>query len=537
MGIASLLAAIDGCTADVAGLCDNGDCIEPVDGGADVLAPDNRHDGDVSAADGSGDASFADGSSDASDSGDATPVCDTTIGPQTNDCVNSEEIAVYVAPNGDDTTGTGTKANPFATVGKATNAAKSAKKSVVLACGGTYTSTIALTIADDGTKIYGGLTCPGDAGAGWTYTGAKAIVAPTTRGYALSITGLTTGMTIEDFEFDALDGDPAKPGDSSIAVLVDTSQTVVFRRVIMTAGAGVNGKDGDPGSNYTAVKASPGNSAVSAIGATSVSCACKRTDPLRGPSVGASGGNGGAQVTDGGDGLPDLSGSPPNDGKGGAGEKFNGNSCTIGDRGASGPAKAGGQGATSRGALASGGWSTAAASGADGIDGTVAQGGGGGGGALDLEPPASSGGGGAGGCGGCGGGGGQGGKAGGSSFALAYIASGITLDGCTLKSGTAGAGGKGGDGQVGQLGGDRGGGNINGCPGGVGGTGGAGGGGGGGAGGNSVAIAYSGTAPKEIGTNTKDSAPSGGTGGAPGSGGATAATKGADGLFGPAKPL
>ena len=81
----------------------------------------------------------------------------------------------------------------------------------------TYAEAVTLSAAQ-AASLYGGLTCPGDAGGGWTYAGVgmRAVVAPQSTGVALSITGTTAALTIEDVEFDALAANASQLGSSSI---------------------------------------------------------------------------------------------------------------------------------------------------------------------------------------------------------------------------------------------------------------------------------------------------------------------------------
>ena len=81
-----------------------------------------------------------------------------TDDPSADACVVSDTTGVFVAPTGSDTTGTGTKEAPFATVGKAVTTALTGKKRVY-ACLGTYSEQVSLTGTDDGLTVYGGLDC------------------------------------------------------------------------------------------------------------------------------------------------------------------------------------------------------------------------------------------------------------------------------------------------------------------------------------------------------------------------------------------
>ena len=456
--------------------------------------------------------------------------CDPAKTPHDAPCVIADAYGVFVAPTGNDTAA-GTMSAPFKTITHAIAAAKQASKRVY-ACAATYPEQVVLAAATDGVSLYGGLACPTvspvtdagatdaaldgagpladgggdassdaatDAGAAapWSYTGGKAIVAPAAAGYALKIDTLASAVTIEDFELDALPA--ASAGASSVAALVNAAQKATLHRVKILAGNGVPGSMGTAITGTIATTSS-GMAATSDVGGATVSCSCANA----GATTGGSGGN--ADTTapgSGAAGTPALGG-----GAGGTGSIV---MCTDGSAGAMAPAGVGGAGATSPATVSAAGWTgTAGANGGAGVPG---QGGGGGGGGLKA---AAHGGGGSGACGGCGGAGGPGGMSGGSSVALLSVASTLTLDACTVVSANGGDGGGGASGQAGGSGGAGAAGDVKGCNGAAGGTGGSGGGGGGGAGGDSIAVAYTGTAPMQINATatTTGNAGKGGVGGA-----------------------
>src|SRR5580700_5827943 len=97
--------------------------------------------------------------------------CDPSATPQGNPCVISEAYGVFVAPmadGGNDTTGSGTRAHPYATLGAAIPRAAAAHLRVY-ACGAIYPEAVLISAgtSTDGVAIYGGLECPtvGDGGA------------------------------------------------------------------------------------------------------------------------------------------------------------------------------------------------------------------------------------------------------------------------------------------------------------------------------------------------------------------------------------
>jgi hypothetical protein len=466
------------------------------------------------------------------DGGDVSSPCDTTQDPANEPCLVSGAYGVFVSPSGSDTTGDGSQAMPYATVGKGLDAAKAAGKQVFV-CAGTYDEHVVIDAARDGVGVHGGFSC-----ADWSYAKTNVVrVAPHDPGPALRVDALSTGTAVSDLELDAVDAQT--PGDSSIAVLVNASHGVVFRRVTMKSGNGADGAAGADGasmSNYDVnlMPSDPkiaGNNATTFTGATAQTCTGLCTNANGLTSMGGAGANYGSRQP-GGNGGPAIPENPPgqtprHDGAGGApgfGTQFG--IAGDGDPGASAADGQGGAAAQSYGTLSSVGWTPS--NGQPGVAGGPGQGGGGGGGAYDNGNGV---GGGGGGCGGCGGSAGQGGQGGGGSFALVSVASDVLLDTCTLAAGNGGAGGKGGAGQVGQQGGVGGTStNPDSGKGGPGGAGGAGGGGGGGTGGVSIAVAYTASAPS-VAHGTSATVGNPGHGGAGGTG-TTATNAGAPGLDG-----
>lgn len=168
-------------------------------------------------------------------------------GPNSNPCIISETYGVFVSPGGNDLNA-GTELSPVQTIGHAMDLARGATNRV-FACGsaGSYGEILTVGPSRDGVTVYGGLDCTTSA-SHWTYNAAdKATLAPAANS-ALLVSGLTTGVTFEDFVF--VSADASTPGASSIAVFVSNAQNVAFHRVAMTAGnatapgaAGASGGD------------------------------------------------------------------------------------------------------------------------------------------------------------------------------------------------------------------------------------------------------------------------------------------------------
>jgi hypothetical protein len=453
---------------------------------------------------------------------DSPPTCDGDAGrsPTDNPCIVSERFGIFVSPGGSDATGAGTRSAPFQTINRGLQAAKRETMRVfVCDTGAGFIEPVAIDATLDGLAVYGGFEC-----AGWTLVaGARTRVHPPV-GPALAITGVTIGVTFENFELQAAN---AAEGASSIAVHVQSSLQVFFRNTRMLAGKGgpghvgadgIVGQDGEPtGANQRGKPAFCAPPMASQSGGIAVPGAC-----------GSKGGNGGACDTvlgslPGENGIPQDGVDPPNQANGGTNwiHDLFGRNGSDGVAGASGAVNAKG------GTFSAAGY-TLPAPGSDGTDGHVAQGGGGGScGEPDSTCVGASGG--AGGLGGCGGQRGNGGGAGGASIALFSWMSGITLHQCEIVSADGGSGGNGGNGALGGVGsagaiGGSGNGDsdagltfVRGGSGGAGGHGGPGGGGAGGNGGPTYGIVYAGGRPAQMGGTTVMR----GIGGAKGVGGAT----------------
>jgi len=418
-------------------------------------------------------------------------VCSPDATPMSESCVISSAEGVFVAPpasGGSDLTGTGSRAAPYATI---QNGITKASGKRVYVCAAMYAEQLVVKTVDDGVQIYGGLACPESTDAGahdaaaaaWSYTGALAVVAPTAPGNALLLQQLAIGAHFEDMAFEAVAA--VAPGASSVAVLVEGSTGVSFRRVTGKSAAAATGVAGGAAASNACASSLAGASNAGDIGGVGATCTC----PVTGAT--STGGYGKPRPTtvnanQTGSSVPatmPLLGAP-----GISAVLVGASDCTAGNVGAPGSGgKPGAAGAL--GTLAATGW-TGELAGAGGA-GLPGQGGGGGGSGVV--------GGAAGGIGGCGGNGGPGGAGGGASLAFAIVTSEVSFSSVMLVSGAGGAGGLGGAGLVGQAGGPGGvavpASPLDSCPGGTGGAGGGGGGGGGGMGGPSAGIGWVGTAP------------------------------------------
>src|SRR6478736_3942086 len=377
-------------------------------GGRDGAGGGNGGDG------GTGDS--AGNAGDAGAGGEHSPPCDPTLSPSAEACLVSNEFAVFADPAGKES-GMGTKASPVNTIAKALQLAGENK--IVIACNATFDEQVKIA---GSARIYGGFACPGSASP-WTYeAGKRAKVAPTARGFALSVAAGAAVVDIEDVEFDAKDGVDA--GESSIAAFVKESTSVALRRVKLVAGKGVDGADGVRVDVVFPTQGDlNGKAATGDIGGNPTLQMCAAGGSTRG---GRGGEAGGSSATSGGPGAPDLGA-----GAGGIVTKAC-NSGGGGGDGANAPPQPPSPGAAKVGTISPTGWS--GIPGTDGTPGIPGQGGGGGAGA------GTSGGGGGGGAGGAGGG-----AAGGISVGIAYQGTAPTPDAATTitvgMSGTKGLGG------------------------------------------------------------------------------------------------
>ncbi len=229
----------------------------PADGGVDDVFSesavlDDGSDGsiaDASTESGAAGAARADGSS-ADAIADAL-VCDPTKEPKDAPCLVDDAYGVFVAPpasGGDDVQGDGSKATPFATIGKALSNTNG--KAHIYVCDAAYPEQVTVTIP---VSLHGGFLCPRtDAGSAWSYVGSVARIVSPQQDYALMLSGVNGAAdAISDMELAAPDRatqeqDPSGNGKSSVAAVINYS-IVTFRRVLLVAGRGADGRSGNDG--------------------------------------------------------------------------------------------------------------------------------------------------------------------------------------------------------------------------------------------------------------------------------------------------
>lgn len=426
-----------------------------------------------------GDAAGNEGGIDTGTDGPVVPPgCKPELDPKDSAPCVVDSYGVFVDGSNGIDANPGTKAAPVKTFAAAL--AKLGTLQRIYACEGTYAEHVKLT---RGVSIYGGFAC-----GSWSYSGAKARIAPNDVGFALHVAGVTTPIAIADLEIVAQPGTKVAP--SSIAVFVAKTTGATLRRVDVQA---ANGMTGDPGA--VAADAEPGtttspsingNPGDNTVGGAANICTCS----TGGTTKGGRGGDTGGVAPNGTDGEPKY--VPSTLGTGTAGTRASCEGTSAGGQRGSDAPPASDAASPSLGTLSETGWQVG--DGDSGKNGAPGQGGGGGG-SYGTGTPAVNGGGGGGACGGCGGGGGGGGKGGGSSAAILLLDSVVRIDASKLASGDAGDGGAGITGKGGGGGGMKGNGGNGACQGGLGGTGGTGGAGAGGSGGISAGILHKGTAP------------------------------------------
>jgi hypothetical protein len=449
------------------------------------------------------------------------------------------EGCVYVSAStgsDDDASANGTRFKPYATIGKAIQAAAANNIPGVCVSGEIYNEQVTLV---SGVSLYGGFDHLDNEFAfrrkeGITTTiraKGTVIIAP-----KIDVETHVEGLTI------IADKNSETPGESTYGIrLLGGAGRLWVRWNDITVGDGNDGIDGE--SPAQAPKASDGVTGQEGCDA------CSGNGTGAPPPVceipGGKGGDGGykeASGTKGGDGSSGAVGG--GGGKAvscissGDGGKTGGNATTPGENG--GP---GGPGAN-LGTLSEQFYTPA--SGKDGVKGGNGASGGGGGGGGGSEKflglfcnPDKGGGGGSGGCGGLGGLPGKGGMGGGGSFGIFVVGGQVDVDKNQITVGKGGKGGKGGNGATGQQGGNGGSGGPGkdnsgaGGPGGSGSPGGSGGPGGGGGGGPSACVAHA------AGVNiTGKGFCTSGTPGFGGPGGTNSAgLKGADGEVGLSSPV
>ncbi|HET9955642.1 MAG TPA: hypothetical protein VFQ61_14105 [Polyangiaceae bacterium] len=434
--------------------------------------------------------------------------CDTQASPSAAPCLVDERYGVFVAPEGDDELGDGSRSAPFGSLQHALEVAVRVQRSRVFACAtaGAFEEALAVDEALDGAALYGGFSCDD-----WSRVEQRTRV-ESPESWGARSEGLRRGFTAEDIEWvaaDAAQSTAEGTAESSVALWVLESKGIVLRRVRLQAGAGGDGAPGEAGQSGR-----DGAPAPDALSGQDADCSEAAPTsqiggewPAEAVACGSSGGAGGqafkSAVADGNrgsDGVPRTHVTPANEHNAGDGATEVAQNAGSGRQGSNGDRGEPGAAAEELGIFTLEGYEPA--SGVPGTPGYAGQGGGGGGASKgDGSCLGASGGGG--GMGGCGGNPGTGGGGGGASIAVLSWNSSIRIESCELRAGDGGTGGEGGSAGPGGLGsagaagglGDTVAGIGDGGQGGKGGHGGAGGPGSGGSGGPSLALVFKGERP------------------------------------------
>src|SRR6266496_3238755 len=176
--------------------------------------------------------------------GDSGPEsgCDASSSPSLAPCVANEQYGVFVSPTGNDESGSGTRAAPYKTIGKAIQTATSGSRHVyACATAGAYDEFVTI---DASVSLFGGFDC-----STWVYaTTGGAQITPSKSG--ISLTVKASSVVIEDMRIEAKDATEA--GASSVALFASGATNLILRRVSLQSGKGQKGADGIPASNYDA---------------------------------------------------------------------------------------------------------------------------------------------------------------------------------------------------------------------------------------------------------------------------------------------
>lgn len=413
-------------------------------------------------------------------------------------------FAVYLSPQGNDSTGDGSKGAPLASLAAATKRAKEKGFARVVACAGQYDG--APTVIEGRMSLFGGFSC-----ADWTYAAANVTTfTAAADAIPLALKG-AQATRLQDVQVKARAA--TKEGGASIGLLIVDSVDIEARRVSVQSAAGAPAKNGVRADfNYPTTTELKGNNAIGVAGGLAAPFTC----PGAKSTTGGKGGKGDGSQGD--DGAPAAVGGAKGSGTTDCSAAVNG----TGKNGSKPSSPGEASGAKQLGRLSMDGWQ-----GESGAPGNAGEPGGGGGGGFGF----TSGGGGGGGAGGCGGAGGAAGGPGGSSFAVVVVDSTqVSILESNLVAGTGQPGGTSTEGQAGQAtGGNAGQHDTNGgCDGGKGGAGGDGGIGGAGAGGASIGVLYKGVKPN-VDATTEGKIQTATSGGAGGTSPGTAVSAGASG--------
>lgn len=419
----------------------------------------------------------------------------------------TEQFGYFVAEKGNDETGDGTRAKPFATLGKGLSKAKVDGKRIYV-CSGKYIEAVTL---EDGVSMIGSYDC---AQPEWSMGAKKSrIESPTSP--ALRAKDIKSVTRFEGF--DVVAPDATEPSGSSIGLIAEGSEklTIVSSRIV--AGSGAAGKAGVEGIQLQLAPGADGALGLNEYEYCGFGTCLKNPPAAPNPYPGQVGGVSSCIGEAGHNGTAG--------GRGGSGSMYQSRfNAIINDHawvntggvanmfgevksGAAGKDGQPGASTPTVGTFSPDGF--AAANGAAGENGSPGEGGSGGDGQGPPNAAARTNeleywrarAGGSGGAGGCPGLAGTAGGGGGASVGVLLFASPVSFEKSEILAAVGGTGGRGTFGSEATAGGA--GGSGPGAPGMAGGAGGHSGVSGSGAGGPSFAIAHTGAAPKLTSTTPK----------------------------------
>lgn len=170
---------------------------------------------------------------------DVPPVssgCDGKKTPAEDKCVLHESFGVFVSSSKGNDTNDGTRARPYATLGKAVEVAKASARRVY-ACAETYAEPTVTLL--EGVSIFGDITC---ANAGWAVAPSERAVLAATTNPAARARDIVTETRVEGLMLHAPAGVVA--GESSIGLVAANAAGLHFVAGGLVAAAAAAGSDG-----------------------------------------------------------------------------------------------------------------------------------------------------------------------------------------------------------------------------------------------------------------------------------------------------
>ena len=197
---------------------------------------------------------------------------------------------VFVAIDGVDTAGCGTRATPCRTIDRGITIANASGFDVAVS-EGTYTERVTLR---NGVSVYGGYSRANAWARGTAHVATIASSAVQAGGFIESVhaPSITQSTTLDRFTIASASAPTNQPGISVYGVRIVDAPSLVLKNLIVTAGAGSGGASGAPGGNGASGGAGANGSGRNG-GAPGTNASCNTN------TVGGWGGSGGADNTPG----------------------------------------------------------------------------------------------------------------------------------------------------------------------------------------------------------------------------------------------